>query len=129
MRMRTFRTRTFTRWMRKAVLSDDALCNAVTEMARGLIDADLGGHLVKKRVALSGQGKRGGARTLVATKMGRHWFFVYGFNKNERSNIDQSELKVFQELAKDLLGFTDQQLLSAQAAGQIVEICHGNRKA
>lgn len=48
--------------MRKAELTDDALCDAVSEMAQGLVDADLGGHVVKKRVALPGQGKRGGAR-------------------------------------------------------------------
>ena len=47
---RVFRTRTFTRWMRKAGLTDDALCEAVSEMAQGLIDADLGGHVVKKRM-------------------------------------------------------------------------------
>lgn len=58
---RMFRTRTFTRWMRKAGLTDEALCNAVAEMAQGLVNADLGGHVVKKRVALAGQGKRGGA--------------------------------------------------------------------
>ena len=81
---RVFRTRTFTRWMRKAGLTDDALCDAVSEMAQGLVDADLGGHVVKKRVALPGQGKRGGARTIVATKMADRWFFLYGFGKNER---------------------------------------------
>jgi hypothetical protein len=69
---RVFRTRTFTRWLRKAALTDTALLIAVSEMQQGLIDADLGGHLVKKRVALPGQGKRGGARTIVATKRGAH---------------------------------------------------------
>jgi hypothetical protein len=49
---RVFRTRTFTRWTRKAGLTGDALCEAVSEMAQGLVDADLGGHVVKKRVAL-----------------------------------------------------------------------------
>ena len=66
---RVFKTRYFVRWMRKTELSDEALCSAVDEMAQGLIDADLGGGIVKKRVGLSGRGKRGGARTLVATSM------------------------------------------------------------
>ena len=73
--------------MRKTELSDEALCSAVDEMAQGLIDADLGGGVVKKRVGLSGRGKRGGARTLVATNKGNRWFFVYGFEKNDRANI------------------------------------------
>ncbi len=73
---RVFLTRTFTRWMRKAGLASDALCNAVSEMAQGLVDADLGGNVLKKRVALPGQGRRGGARTLVASKMADRWFFT-----------------------------------------------------
>ncbi len=76
-----FRTRTFTRWMGKAGLTDDDLCQAVTEMVAGLIDADLGGHVVKKRVALAGRGKRGGARTIVATNLADRWFFLFGFGK------------------------------------------------
>lgn len=64
---------------------DNAICHAVSEMAQGLIDADLGGNVVKKRIGLSGQGKRGGARTIVATKMADSWFFLYGFGKNERA--------------------------------------------
>ena len=67
---RVFKTRHFSRWMRKTELSDSALADAVNEMARGLIDADLGGGLVKKRLGLAGRGKRGGARTLVATNKG-----------------------------------------------------------
>lgn len=123
---KVFRTRTFTRWMRKAGLSDEALSNAVSEMAQGLVDTELGGHLVKKRIALPGQGKRGGARTIVATKMADRWFFLYGFSKNERANIDQDEMKIFQELAKELLGFDDRQLATALEAGEIVEVCNGN---
>lgn len=121
---RVFRTRTFTRWMRKAGLTDKALCEAVDEMARGLVDADLGGHVVKKRVALPGKGKSGGARTIVATKLVDRWFFLFGFNKNERANIDNDELKALQEMAKELLGFDDQQLEAALAAGEMVEVCN-----
>lgn len=56
--------------MRKTELTDSALCAAVLEMAQGLVDADLGGGVVKKRVGLAGRGKRGGVRTLVATNKG-----------------------------------------------------------
>jgi len=121
---RVFRTRTFTRWMRKAGLADAALCYAVDEMARGLVDADLGGHVMKKRVALPGQGKSGGARTIVATRLADRWFFLFGFEKNERANIDRDELKALQEMAHELLRFDDKQLETALAAGEIVEICN-----
>ncbi len=127
--MSAYRTRTFTRWMLKAGLSDEALRQAVAEMQQGLVDADLGGHVMKKRVALPGQGKRGGARTIVATKMADRWFFLYGFSKNERANIGKDELKMFQEVAKELLGFDDRQLLVALTAGEILEVCNGSDKA
>lgn len=126
---RVFLTRTFARWMRKAGLPDDAICQAVSEMAQGLIDADLGGNVVKKRIGLPGQGKRGGARTIVATKMADRWFFLYGFGKNERANIDKDELKVLQEVAKELLELNDRQLAAALSAGEIMEVCNDNDKA
>lgn len=126
---RVFRTWTFTRWMHRARLSDAALHEAVSEMEQGLIDADLGEHVVKKRVRLPGRGKRGGARTIVATKLESRWFFLYGFGKNERANIDKDELKLFQEVAKELLEFDDRQISVALSAGEITEVCHGNENA
>ncbi|MEI8162138.1 MAG: type II toxin-antitoxin system RelE/ParE family toxin [Betaproteobacteria bacterium] len=89
---RVFKIRHFSRWMRKTELTDRVLCGAVAEMDRGLIDADLGGGIVKKRVGLAGRGKRSGARTLIATNKGDRWFFVFGFEKNERANIGDDEL-------------------------------------
>ena len=110
--------------MRKTELTDLALCEAVAEMAQGLLDADLGGGVVKKRVALPGRGKSGGARTLVATNKGNRWFFVFGFEKNDRANISDSELEALQDLAKDLLGRTGQQLDLAVEERSLEEICH-----
>ena len=115
--------------MRKAGLTDPALLKAVSEMMQGLIEADLGGHVVKKRVALPGRGKRGGARTIVATRRSDRWFFLFGFSKSERSNIDEDELKLFQEVAGDLLALVDRQLADALVAGEIAEVHDGNRKA
>ena len=106
---RVFKTRHFSRWMRKTELTDGSFCAAVAEMAHGLIDADLGGGVVKKRVGLAGRGKRGGARTLVATNRGGRWFFVYGFAKNDRANIADDELEVLQAIAEQLLVLTDLQ--------------------
>lgn len=126
---RAFKTRTFSRWMRKTGLTDDALCAAVEEMIQGLVDANLGGYLVKKRVALPGKGKRGGARTIVATKMEQQWFFIFGFNKNERSNIHNDELKALQEMARDLLDLSDIQLNAALAAGEVFEVCNERSEA
>ncbi len=121
---RVFKTRHFARWMRKTELTDAALCEAVREMSQGLIDADFGGGLVKKRVGMAGRGKRGGARTLVATNKNNRWFFVFGFEKNERANIDTDELEAMQELAAQLLVRTHEELEIALADGALKEICH-----
>lgn len=122
---RVFKTRAFASAMKKSAISDTALCKAVSEMRRGLIDSDLGGGVVKKRVAIPGQGKRGGARTLLATNRGSRWFFVYGFLKNERANVSPTELEALKLLAADLLALRDAQIDQAVAVGQLMEICHG----
>jgi len=109
--------------MVKAGVADNALLEAVSEMAQGLVDAELGGHVVKKRVALPGRGKRGGAGTIVATNHGRCWFFLYGFAKNERADIDKNELEALQQVAAELIGFDDHRLAIALAAGEIMEVC------
>lgn len=124
---RVFKTRHFIRWMRKTELADSALCSAVLEMSQGLIDADLGGSIVKKRVGLAGRGKRGGARTLIATNKGNRWFFVFGFEKNDRASITDDELAALQDLAHELLARTNQQLDTATEDGSIQEICHDHK--
>jgi hypothetical protein len=121
---RVFKTRHFARWLRKSGLTDVALCEAVNEMVAGLVDADLGGDVLKKRVAMPGRGKRGGARTLVATRKASYWFFVYGFEKNERSTVSSTELEALQTLAAELLALTDQQLDRSVEDGALQEICH-----
>ena len=123
---RVFKTRHFRRWVRKTELSDAALCKAVKEMEQGLIDADLGGGLVKKRVPLPGRGKSGGARTLVATNKTDRWYFVFGFEKNERTNIEDDELAALQSVAADLLKLGARELDAAVANGTLQEICHEN---
>jgi hypothetical protein len=110
--------------MRKTELTDNALCAAAAEMAQGLIDADLGGGVVKKRIGLAGRGKRGGARTLVATNKGNRWFFVYGFEKNDRANIADDELEALKDIAAQLLARTGRQLDEAVEDGSLQEICN-----
>jgi len=117
-----FKTLTFARWSRKAQVSDKALLKAIAEMAAGLIDADLGGSVYKKRVPLPGRGKSGGARILVATRHVNRWFLLYGFGKNEQANIDDRELAALQKLGSALLSMTSLQLEHAVAEKEVVEI-------
>lgn len=120
--MKAFKTKLFARWADGAGLSDEVLAAAVTEMNQGLIDARLGGKVVKKRVAPPGRGKRGGARTVVAFKQGEKAFFVYGFAKNERANVSAKELKALRLLAKELLSYPAATLIKAIKAGELIEI-------
>ncbi|MFM8898542.1 MAG: type II toxin-antitoxin system RelE/ParE family toxin [Burkholderiales bacterium] len=120
--MPVYKTRWFDRWARKEGLSTSSLCAAVSEMARGLFDAELGGGLVKKRIGRLGKGKSGGYRTLVATNKGSRWVFVFGFPKNERSNIDKDETEALKKLAAHLLSLTAQAAAQAQDAGELMEI-------
>lgn len=120
--MTIYKNRWFDRWARKEGLADQSLCEAVAEMAAGLYDADLGGGLVKKRIAKRGHGKSGGYRTLVATNKGNRWIFVYGFPKNERSNIDKDEEQALKKLAAQLLSLTTPALVKAQRAGELIEV-------
>ena len=108
--------------MRKNKISHPELFSAGAEMAQGLIDADLGGHVVKKRVAVGGRGRRSGARTIVATNFGNKWIYIFGFEKNERSNIDISELKALQELAKSLLELSIDETSAAILHGELIDL-------
>jgi hypothetical protein len=120
--MAVFKTRWFDRWARKQNLSTRTLCEAVREMEAGLYEADLGGGLLKKRIARPGQGKSGGFRTLVATNKGSKWFFVFGFPKNVRSNIDKDEEEALKKLASHLLSLSPPGLSTAQRAGELMEV-------
>lgn len=100
--MAVYKTKWFDRWAQKEGLAASSLCAAVYEMGNGLVDADLGGGLVKKRVARPGQGKSGGWRTLVAPNRADRWIFVYGFAKNERSNIGKVEHEALKKLSMHL---------------------------
>ena len=91
-----FKRKDFARWQIGERLSDAALCKAVKEMESGLIDADLGGFLYKKRVARPGAGKSGGYRTLLSARIGGRYVFLHGFPKNDRANITQDEKKALQ---------------------------------
>ena len=120
--MAIYMSRWFNRWARKQGLTTPSLCTAVREMAAGLFDADLGGGLLKKRIGRPGQGKSGGFRTLVATNKGNRWIFVFGFPKNERSNIDKDEEEALKKLATYLLSLTAQAIDKAQLAGELIEV-------
>lgn len=108
--------------MKKTPILDTALHEAVEEMEQGLIDADLGHGVLKKRIGLPNKGKRGGVRTIVATNRGGLWIFVFGFEKNERSNISNQELDVLQSIAQDLLNMSSKEINEAIRSKILTEV-------
>lgn len=119
---RILKTRTFNRWLRKTLLTDAALLKAIDEMEQGLVDANLGGNIYKKRVALPGRGKSGSTRTLIATNRQNRWFFMFGFEKNDKENITQAELAYLQEVAQIFLGYSSDELQLAIDKGELLEV-------
>ena len=120
--MRIFKNKSFARFARKARLADADLCKAVWNAEQGLIDADLGGGVLKQRIARSGGGKSGGFRTIILFRAGTRAFFVHGFAKNERDNIRDDELAAFRMLAAEMLAYDDQAIARALAAGVLMEV-------
>ncbi len=101
--LKVYKNNGFAKWQKRHKLPDKDLLAAVDEMEKGLIDANLGGSLYKKRIAKKGMGKSGAYRTIVAMKKECGWFFIFGFEKNETDNIDKSELTALKDYVDDYL--------------------------
>lgn len=121
---RIFKSKWFERFARKEKIKDTVLSEAVKRAERGQIDANLGGGVIKQRIARAGQGKSGGYRTIVLYRRGDKAFFVYGFPKHERDNIDASDERDFKELAKVLLSASDQELDTLVDEGKYFEVIY-----
>lgn len=94
-------------------------------MREGLVDATLGGGLVKKRIARPGRGKSGGYRTLLAADFRDRWVFLYGFAKRERENIGGKDLFDLRQLAQAYLSMNETDVRRAVGAGELVEASDG----
>ena len=121
-KLRVFKTKWFVRFARQQGIKDAALCEAIANAEKGLIDADLGGGVIKQRIARRHEGKSGGFRSIVLFRSGDKVFFVYGFAKNARSNIRKDELAGFRELADFMLSYDQSALKKALGSGAIVEV-------
>ncbi len=120
--MKVLKRRDFARWQAGENLPDAALCKAVEEMERGLIDADLGGFLYKKRVPRPGGGKSGGYRTVLSARIGDRYVFLHGFAKSAKANITQDEKKALQFAGRVFLDLQPADLMKAVEAGVLAEV-------
>jgi hypothetical protein len=120
--MRAFKTKWFARFARQERITDSSLREAIARAERGLIDADLGGGLIKQRVARQGQGRSGGYRVIVAYRIKGRAVFLFGFAKNEKENISQDELEFFRELAENWLAAGPGLIRVEVEAGNLQEV-------
>ena len=122
--VRIFKTRALARFAKREAISDESLVVAIETAKRGLIDANLGGGLIKQRVARPGQGKRGGFRMLIGFRSDRA-IFLFGFAKNERENIDDKQLTTLREIVASWFAADDKKIAQALKDGLLIEVKHG----
>jgi hypothetical protein len=120
--MRIFKTRWFARFVRHERIADTSLIEAIARAERGLIDADLGGGLIKLRVARQGQGRSGGYRMMIAYRAKDRAVFFYGFAKSDRENLNQNELLTARKVAADFLAMDADGLAKAIEEDEIEEV-------
>jgi len=110
------------KFARRERIADSSLREAIARADRGTIDADLGGGLIKQRVARQGQGRSGGYRMMIAYRSNERAVFLFGFAKNERENLTPDELGAFRELARVWLGATALQIAQAVSESVLLEV-------
>jgi hypothetical protein len=126
--LRVFKTKWMARFARSEKLDDIRLAEAIADAERGQVQADLGGGLIKQRVARAGGGKSGGYRMVVAYRRGNRAVFLYGFAKNERDNIASDELRSLREIAAGFLDADEASVAQALNDGTLLEINYGGKR-
>ena len=115
-------TKQFAKWAKKQKIPNGALGTTLNELVQGNYDANLGGHLYKKRIRFLGQGKSSSGRTIIVYKKGDRAIFIHGFAKNEKANLSRKELLLFKEFAKILLRFSGKSLQVAIENSDLLEV-------
>ncbi len=125
--MRVFKTDWFRKFASKEKISDAMLCKAVMDAEAGLIDADLGGGVLKQRVARKGTGKSAGYRTLIFFRIRERAVFAFGFAKSDMSNISMDDQRQLKATAKLTLSFDDTEMDRLVSINEFVEVfCNDN---
>lgn len=120
--MRIFKNILFDKWAEKIDIKDEMLKVAINEITNGLYDANLGGHLFKKRIGIKGRGKRSGVRTILAFKKDDKALFIYGFAKSNKSNINEAEEKLCKKTAAIFLSWSGNDINTAIKNKEIIEV-------
>ena len=120
--LRVYKTKSFSRFARKAQIPDSDLFKSARLVGEGFADADLGGGVFKQRIARAGKGKSGGSRVILVFRFQARIVFVFGFEKKDITNITVQELEAFRELADIILGYSEVEVAKRVADGALLEI-------
>jgi hypothetical protein len=126
--VRIYKTKWFVRYARQERIGDPRLREAIERAERGVVDADLGGGIIKQRVARTGQGRAGGYRLLIAYRSGDRGVFLYGFAKKERDNIQDDELETLREIGAAWLAAKADRIEHALKEGILREASYNDGK-
>jgi hypothetical protein len=122
MALRAFKNLSFARWTKKEGIANAVLATAAKEVEAGLVDARLGGFLIKKRIAKPGAGKRGGYRIVMAYRQGARLFFLEGYAKNDKDDLEPAEQKALIMAGDVYMKLTDAELDKAVTAKKLLEV-------
>jgi hypothetical protein len=120
--MRVFKNAWFVKFAKQEGITNVNLSNAIGQAEDGLVDADLGGGLIKLRIARHGSGKSGGYRTIVCFKKGERAIFVFGFAKSKIENLPKRDLEALKKLAKSYFALSEIELEDLKMKNQLEEI-------
>ncbi len=126
--MRVFKTKWFSRFARQEDIEDAKLIEAVQNLEHGLVDADYGGGLIKQRIARGGEGKSGGYRSIIAFKSGTRSIFVFAFQKSEKQNLTQIEVREYKKAAAVYFEMTEAQISLAIDRKELIEVKYDAKK-
>jgi hypothetical protein len=113
-----FASKPFMRFARRFGIGNQGLWKTVN----GAFDADLGGGVFKYRLAREGEGLSGGARALIALKVGRRAVLMFGFEKKDMANIKPDELRAYRKAAKIYLGYSEEEITAIVKEKALFEI-------
>jgi hypothetical protein len=126
--MRVFKTKVFGSFARKESLSDKKLAEAIQEIEKGLHDGDLGGGLIKKRMARAGEGKSSSYRTIIVYRKSSRAVFLYGFAKSKKENLTPLEVREYRKLAQIYLRFSEADIAKALRGNELQEVDEYDKK-
>lgn len=122
--MLVFKAKWFVRYARRERIGNQSLIEAIERAERGIVDADLGGGIIKQRIAREGQGRSSGYRMLIAYRSGDRAVFLYGFAKSEQDNIRDDQLETLREIGATWLEADMKRLEHEVKAGNLQEVSY-----